>query len=105
VFAGAVIGTVFAFSSYRMLYASIWDWRWNHIPLNRNQPCLYTHDGELMDAMFTRKAGWGVGSSSYNEKHAGNGHGTLGSGAAGPSIPRKAVAHEHGHHHAADDMV
>ncbi|KAI1813782.1 acid phosphatase/Vanadium-dependent haloperoxidase [Poronia punctata] len=60
VVAGAIIGSVFAFSSYRMCYAAIWDWRWNHIPLNRNQPCLYT-DGnvDLIDAMWTRKAGWG----------------------------------------------
>ncbi|KAI3316956.1 phosphatidic acid phosphatase type 2/haloperoxidase [Xylariaceae sp. AK1471] len=103
VFAGAAIGTVFAFSSYRMCYAAIWDWRWNHIPLNRNQPCLYTYDGvELMDAMWTRKAGWGVGSSSYNDKHASGGHRMSSSGAAGPGIPRKAVANNHGR---ADDMV
>ncbi|KAI0531747.1 phosphatidic acid phosphatase type 2/haloperoxidase [Xylaria digitata] len=90
--AGAIIGSVMAFSSYRMCYAAIWDWRWNHIPLNRSQACLYTHDGELMDAMWTRKAGWGVGSPSYNDKHATNGDGMYSSGAAGPGIPRKAVA-------------
>ncbi|KAH9893653.1 PAP2 superfamily protein [Xylariomycetidae sp. FL2044] len=33
--AGSIIGIVFAFSAYRMVYASIWDWRTNHIPLNR----------------------------------------------------------------------
>jgi hypothetical protein len=103
VFAGAVIGTVFAFSAYRMCYAAIWDWRWNHIPLNRHQPCLYTHDGaELMDAMWTRKAGWGAGSSSYHEKHGANGHGRSSSGAAGPGIPRKAVSNNPGR---AEDMV
>ncbi|KAI1734646.1 phosphatidic acid phosphatase type 2/haloperoxidase [Xylaria scruposa] len=92
VFAGAAIGTTFAFSAYRMSYAAIWDWRWNHIPLNRYQPCLYTHDGaELMDATWTRQAGWGAGSSSYHDKHAASGHGTYGSGAAGPGVPRKAV--------------
>ncbi|KAF9926637.1 hypothetical protein FBU30_003821 [Linnemannia zychae] len=60
VVAGAVIGSVMAFSSYRMTYAAIWDWRYNHIPLNRNEPFLYLPDGDgLMGAVFTRKAGWG----------------------------------------------
>ncbi|CAI6340193.1 unnamed protein product [Periconia digitata] len=62
--AGAVIGTTFAFSSYRMTYAAIWDHRFNHIPLIRNSPFIYgagpsTHDG-FHDAVFTRKAGWGT---------------------------------------------
>lgn len=75
VVAGAIIGSVMAFSAYRMCYAAIWDWRWNHIPLHRGQPCLYTHDGvELMDASFTRRAGWGAGAGAYNNhasSHAG----------------------------------
>ncbi|KAI0418346.1 phosphatidic acid phosphatase type 2/haloperoxidase [Xylaria grammica] len=101
--AGAVIGIVMAFSSYRMCYAAIWDWRWNHIPLNRSQPCLYTYEGvELVDAMWTRKAGWGVGPSPYHDKHATNGHGMYSSGAAGPGIPRKAVANSQ---RRGDDMV
>ncbi|KAI3328535.1 phosphatidic acid phosphatase type 2/haloperoxidase [Ustulina deusta] len=101
--AGAIIGTVMAFSSYRMCYAAIWDWRFNHVPLNRSQACLYTYDGvELMDAMWTRKAGWGAGSSSYGDKHATNSHGMYNSGTAGPGIPRKAVA---GGQHRGDDMV
>jgi len=32
---GAVFVTIMALSAYRMVYASIWDWRINHIPLNR----------------------------------------------------------------------
>ncbi|PVI01405.1 acid phosphatase/Vanadium-dependent haloperoxidase [Periconia macrospinosa] len=64
ILAGAVIGTVFAFSAYRMTYAAIWDHRFNHIPLIRNAPFIYgagpsTHDG-FHDAVFTRKAGWGT---------------------------------------------
>lgn len=35
VLAGAVIGATGAFASYRMSYASIWDYRFNHIPLPR----------------------------------------------------------------------
>ncbi|KAI0020348.1 acid phosphatase/Vanadium-dependent haloperoxidase [Xylariomycetidae sp. FL0641] len=64
VLAGAVIGTVMAFSAYRMCYAAVWDWRWNHVPLNRHMACFYTYDSvELLDALWTREAGWGVGSS------------------------------------------
>lgn len=64
ILAGAVIGTVFAFSAYRMTYAAIWDHRFNHIPLIRNAPFIYgagpsTFDG-FHDAVFTRKAGWGT---------------------------------------------
>ena len=34
--AGALIGTMMAFISYRMVYASIWNFRFNHIPLLRD---------------------------------------------------------------------
>ncbi|KAI1115547.1 phosphatidic acid phosphatase type 2/haloperoxidase [Nemania sp. NC0429] len=99
---GAVIGTVFAFSAYRMCYAGIWDWRFNHIPLNRSQPCLYTHDGELMDAMWTRKAGWGVAHSANNGTRAPYGNGVHNNVATGPGVPRKAVPNGHRH---GDDIV
>jgi len=61
--AGAVIGTVFAFSSYRMVYASVWDFRFNHIPLSRSTSFTYS-EGQaeyngFRDAIWTRKAGWG----------------------------------------------
>ncbi|QSZ36650.1 hypothetical protein DSL72_006531 [Monilinia vaccinii-corymbosi] len=80
--AGAIIGTVMAFSSYRMVYASIWDWRTNHIPLNRSTPFPGTGAGaELEDATFTRQAGWGT-----------EGYGASGFGGAG------AYGHGHGHH-------
>lgn len=72
VVAGAIIGSVMAFSAYRMCYASIWDWRWNHVPLHRGQPCMYTYEGaELMDAVFTRRAGWGPGAGTSNWHHGG----------------------------------
>ncbi|KAI1414432.1 acid phosphatase/Vanadium-dependent haloperoxidase [Hypoxylon sp. FL1857] len=75
VVAGGIIGTVMAFSAYRMCYASIWDFRWNHIPLHRGQPCFYTYDSvELMDAVWTRRAGWGAGAVNGGA-HATNGHG------------------------------
>ncbi|KAI0835187.1 acid phosphatase/Vanadium-dependent haloperoxidase [Hypoxylon sp. FL0890] len=75
ILAGAVIGTVMAFSAYRMCYAAIWDWRWNHVPLHRGQPFLYTYEGvELMDALWTRKAAWGAGAGAGN-MHTTNAHG------------------------------
>ncbi|KAM0691073.1 hypothetical protein Q7P36_009844 [Cladosporium allicinum] len=36
VVAGAIIGTAMALSAYRMLYASVWDFRFNHVPVARN---------------------------------------------------------------------
>lgn len=59
ILAGAIIGTMFAFSAYRMTYASIWDWRFNHIPLNRSSPFQHSNP-ELADAVFTHKAGWPI---------------------------------------------
>lgn len=62
-FAGAVIGTVMAFSAYRMVYASVWDFRFNHIPLTRHTPFSYgagaAGAGGFETTVFTRKAGWG----------------------------------------------
>ena len=63
VLAGAIIGTTMAFSAYRMVYASIWDFRFNHVPLVRTVPFTYSNgasgfDG-FHDSMWTRQAGWG----------------------------------------------
>lgn len=102
VLAGAVIGTVMAFSAYRMCYASIWDWRYNHIPLNRRLAFAFGHP-ELSNATFTRRVGWGTsGSEAFNEKRevantsghspmtpVSNGHGANAS--SGHRHPRKAV--------------
>jgi len=65
--AGAVIGTVFAFSSYRMVYASVWDFRFNHIPLTRDIPFPYAPGAEAQfpNAVFTRQAGWGLDEGSF----------------------------------------
>ena len=70
VLAGAVIGTIFAMSSYRMVYASIWDFRFNHIPLTRHTPFSYgagaAGAGGFETTVFTRQAGWG-----YEEHYGG----------------------------------
>jgi diacylglycerol diphosphate phosphatase / phosphatidate phosphatase len=60
---GAIIGTVMATSAYRMVYASVWDFRFNHIPLTRHTPFSYgagaAGAGGFETTVFTRKAGWG----------------------------------------------
>jgi diacylglycerol diphosphate phosphatase / phosphatidate phosphatase len=82
ILAGAVIGTVMAFSAYRMTYAAIWDWRINHIPLNRGAAFDFANP-ELTHATFTRKVGWGAGSLAAGGHgiggHHGYGHGQTGS--------------------------
>lgn len=68
--AGAVIGSVMAISAYRMVYASVWDFRFNHIPLTRHTPFSFgagaAGAGGFETAVFTRKAGWG-----YEEAYGG----------------------------------
>lgn len=68
--AGAIIGSVMATSAYRMVYASVWDFRFNHIPLTRHTPFSYgagqAGAGGFETAVFTRKAGWG-----YEEAYGG----------------------------------
>ncbi|KAF2161046.1 hypothetical protein M409DRAFT_70106 [Zasmidium cellare ATCC 36951] len=65
VLAGAFLGTLMAFSAYRMVYASIWDFRFNHIPLARFAPFQYDTESDsvkydnLGKAMWTKDAGWG----------------------------------------------
>jgi len=69
--AGAIIGTFMAFSAYRMVYASVWDFRFNHIPLMRNVPFSYgagamgSGMGGFENAVWTRKAGWGYDQGVY----------------------------------------
>ncbi|KXJ88010.1 phosphatidic acid phosphatase type 2/haloperoxidase [Microdochium bolleyi] len=105
VFAGAVIGTVFAWSSYRMVYAAVWDWRYNHIPLHRNIPFRYDGSDDLSDAVFTHKAGWGentggaaaaagMGASGHGAGGHTFGHRHNGSGAASGGTANVG----HGHH-------
>ena len=99
VLAGAIIGTIMAFSAYRMVYASVWDFRFNHIPLVRQLPFTYgdgpaAFDG-FHDAMWTRKAGWGTmeggarGGAPFDAASAPRGSGgqaTEGAGITGAGI-------------------
>jgi membrane-associated phospholipid phosphatase len=91
--AGAVIGTVMAFSAYRMCYAAVWDWRYNHIPLNRYSAFSYL-DPELAGATFTHKAGWGTSGAGFpfGEKHGFmRGSGMGGGATGGTGLRRKSV--------------
>ncbi|KAF1842559.1 PAP2-domain-containing protein [Cucurbitaria berberidis CBS 394.84] len=98
IFAGAVIGTMMAFSAYRMVYAAVWDFRFNHIPLLRHAPFVYgagpsSFDG-FHDAIFTRKAGWGTHEgSSWGGAPGDAADGPRGTMAPHPDGPA------HGHHH------
>ncbi|GKT48718.1 PA-phosphatase related-family protein [Colletotrichum spaethianum] len=73
--AGSAIGIAVAFGSYRGCYAAIWDWRFNHIPLQRrDQLDYFPEDGtEYRDLVFTRSGGWGQTSEETSEKRTPSG--------------------------------
>ncbi|CAF0918973.1 unnamed protein product [Adineta steineri] len=61
ILAGSVIGTMFAVGAYRFQYASVWDFRFNHIPLPRVEPDygFDYHLDQLQESMSgSRKGGW-----------------------------------------------
>jgi diacylglycerol diphosphate phosphatase/phosphatidate phosphatase len=70
ILAGSLIGIAMALLSYRMCFASVFDFRWNHVPLRRGanrgseevMGMGYTGK-EMRDwcgGCATRRAGWGV---------------------------------------------
>ena len=61
ILAGATIGIMFAFGAYRFQYASVWDYRFNHIPLPRvdaDQGFDYHLDHVHSALSGSRKGGW-----------------------------------------------
>jgi len=61
ILAGSIIGIMFAFGSYRFQYASIWDYRFNHIPLPRinTEEGFDYHLNHLQSYLsFSKKGGW-----------------------------------------------
>lgn len=98
--AGAIIGTVMAFSAYRMVYASVWDFRFNHIPLTRHTPFSYGA-GEpgaagFDTAIWTRRAGWGHEDGAYGGAPFDSGSALRGMGAAtGSGLNGKGIGHGH----------
>lgn len=59
--AGSVIGIVMSLAAYRASYAAVWDWRFNHIPLQPREAFVYSgsRDADLATQTFTRSVGWG----------------------------------------------
>ncbi|KAK1970015.1 PAP2 superfamily protein [Colletotrichum sublineola] len=76
---GSAIGTTVAFGSYRGCYAAVWDWRFNHIPLQpRNQLDYSPEDGTgYRNFVFTRSVGWGQTGEGPAEKHAPSGRSSV----------------------------
>ena len=100
--AGAIIGTVMAFSAYRMVYASVWDFRFNHIPLMRHAPFGYGHGqngaGGFHSAIFTRKVGWGLDEGGHGGAPFDASHGFGGGSGMGSGIGSGMHGHGVGHH-------
>ena len=110
--AGAIIGIVMAFSAYRMVYASVWDFRFNHIPLTRHTPFTYgarqIGAGGFNSAVFTRKVGWGLDEGGHGGAPFDAAHG-LGGG-MGAGVGSGMATHGHGntgigHHGATHETV
>ncbi|KAI9802104.1 MAG: hypothetical protein M1833_002025 [Piccolia ochrophora] len=108
ILAGALIGTTFAFSAYRMVYASVWDFRFNHIPLTRHVPFSYgagpAGAGGFERAVWTRKAEWGhlegaFGGAPFDAGVAMRGGGGGGIGGGGAQHVRNGSGQMHGHGH------
>lgn len=61
VVAGAILGFAVAVAAYRGVYASVWDWRHNHMPLHKNKPHNYGDAGtfDKSGPVMTRSGGWG----------------------------------------------
>ena len=58
VIAGAAIGIASALAMYRALFASIWDWRFNHIPLRPREVLRYEVAGENLEGVVLHKGVW-----------------------------------------------
>ncbi|TDZ14009.1 PA-phosphatase related-family protein [Colletotrichum spinosum] len=69
---GSAIGTAVAFASYRGSYAAVWDWRFNHVPLEKREQFVYLpEDGTgHRHLVFTRSGGWGKAKQEVSDKSA-----------------------------------
>jgi membrane-associated phospholipid phosphatase len=90
--AGVVIGTIVAFMVYRLLYAAVWDWRYNHIPLRRNRVFDYAAaaalPAEVLErAVWVRKLGWGR-KRRVGRRGMGRGKARVGSNASSATYAR-----------------
>lgn len=55
---GACMGVVSALVMYRAMFASLWDWRFNHIPLRPWEVMEYEVAGENMEGVVLHKGFW-----------------------------------------------
>ena len=101
--AGSAIGIAFALACYRMGFASVWDWRFNHVPLDPEEEFLYEHEASKArkmqmttdkaneakgrHAFVTQRAGWGRMAMEGGEVRADNVERP-----EGDSLPRGSVA-------------
>ena len=89
-----------AFSAYRMVYASVWDFRFNHIPLTRHIPFSYGA-GEpgaagFDTAIWTRQAGWGHEDGAYGGAPFDSASALRGTGAGtGSGLNGEGIEHSH----------
>ena len=95
-----------AFSAYRMVYASVWDFRFNHVPLTRHTAFSYGAGapgaGGFDTAIWTHKAGWGheggvFGGAPFDSA---GGMGGAGGGLGGGN----GVGYGNGHHSRRESM-
>jgi membrane-associated phospholipid phosphatase len=82
--AGSAIGTMTSFMVYRVCYAAVWDWRYNHIPLRKNRVFDYAAAAALtpQKGLLIRKWGWGKKRRMGFGKRAGRGKARVGSTAS-----------------------
>lgn len=57
---GAAIGALSALVMYRALFASVWDWRYNHIPLRPWEVQEFEMSGENIEGVVLHKGIWGA---------------------------------------------
>lgn len=109
VMAGAVIGTMCAFICYRATFASVWDFRFNHIVLPRSYSLLarnmpaqkfgYAPQDVNDQLPFTREGGWGqypgFTGAPFDASAMGAGGGAMG-GAGGAMGPGAGATGGHG---------
>jgi PAP2 superfamily len=74
VVAGALLGAFVALLAYRTMYASIWNFQINHIPLVRDEQFVpsnnYSPYETFFDTTLTKRAGWGT----FGNFYLGTGH-------------------------------
>jgi membrane-associated phospholipid phosphatase len=55
---GIGIGVLAAFAAYRTYYAAIWDWRFNHVPLQPGKDFGYDVEKAKTEGILVKRPGW-----------------------------------------------